>query len=268
MRHQQNGSPRAASLHLQSQPPQHILHLRACQRIERAERLIHQQDVLACGQRPRQSDSLPLPARQFMRHPPRKIRRIQPHHFKQHVRTFGNRRARSAFNLQHQPDVALHRKVREEPGLLDHIADRTAQRDDLLLEDRAPTHQHIAAADAMHAVDRSQQCRLPGSALPQQRHGGAHRHLQRHIVQQRAAIWQTVAHIAELDGGHGTHALLQKPIQKRKAGTRPGLIARKYRRNYSSPSSSPSSIVIQLQVRERSSRSPASAPAGPSRGPP
>src|SRR6202020_1704722 len=144
---------------------------------------------------------------------------------------------RFTFNFQTQPDIAFHREVGKKPCLLDHIANRTAQFDDFLLEDRAPPHQNIPAAYAVHAVDRPQQRCLAGSALPQQRHSGAFCHPQPHIVEQRAAIRQAVAHVAKLDGWRRTHALLQK----RKAGTRPGL--NPYTiigKRYSSPSSSPS----------------------------
>ena len=59
--------------HLFLDPPELLVHLAPGHRIERAERLVHQQDRRIRGQRARHADSLPLAARQLVRAAGREI---------------------------------------------------------------------------------------------------------------------------------------------------------------------------------------------------
>ena len=58
-------SPAGRLAHPLQEPPQHRLHLRPGQRIERAKRLIHQQHHRVCRQRSSQTHPLPLPTREL-----------------------------------------------------------------------------------------------------------------------------------------------------------------------------------------------------------
>ena len=98
--------------------------LRAGDRIERAERLVHQQDRRVGGQRARHADALPLTARQLQRRPVRVGRRRQADQA-QHLRGARARCARAS-----QPssrgtiaDVLRDGHVRKEADLLQHVAD-------------------------------------------------------------------------------------------------------------------------------------------------
>src|SRR6476469_2060449 len=100
-------------------------------------------------------------------------------------------------------------------------------------------HEKIAAAHTVHAVDRTQQCRLARTALPQQRHGGAGSHLHRHVQEQRASLWQPITYVAELDGCRRRAHV--SSLQKTKAGMpRPQACKILSGDDYSSPSSLPS----------------------------
>ena len=71
----------------------------AGERIERAERLVHQHDARFCGQRPRHADALALAAGEFVRQPVAVLRPVEPHQVEQFIHPRGNlggRRAQSA----------------------------------------------------------------------------------------------------------------------------------------------------------------------------
>ena len=88
---------------------------RARQRIERAERLIHQQDRRIGRQRPRHSHALALPAGKLVRIAPQKLRGIETHQRQQLLRARAHALGRPAFQPRHQRNVLLHRVVRKSP---------------------------------------------------------------------------------------------------------------------------------------------------------
>jgi hypothetical protein len=72
--------------HLRPQPAHHVLHFRARQRIQRAKRLVHQQDVLPGRQRTCQPYSLSLPTAELVGQPSCELRGIQSHRLHQRAR--------------------------------------------------------------------------------------------------------------------------------------------------------------------------------------
>ena len=98
-------------------------------RIERAERLVHQQDRRIGGERAGNADALRLPARQLARIAPGVVSGIEPDHLEQLERTLVPPFDRPAQETRNDADVLLDRHVRKQADLLDHVADLPAQRD-------------------------------------------------------------------------------------------------------------------------------------------
>ena len=102
--------------------------LRARDRIERAERLVHQQDRRIGGQRARDADALPLAARQLER--PARARRSpaagRPARAARAIARVDARRV-PAQQPRHDADVLRDGHVRKQPDLLEDVADAAAQ---------------------------------------------------------------------------------------------------------------------------------------------
>src|SRR5581483_6317241 len=102
---------------------QHVLHLGAGQRIERAEGLIHEKDFGFSRKRTRQADALPLAAGELMRMAPRELIRIEADSCEQYSAALRPLGAWPSGSFKHQPDIALHSEVGKQARLLDHVAD-------------------------------------------------------------------------------------------------------------------------------------------------
>ena len=72
-------------LHLRLQPEELVLQARAGDRVDGAERLVHQQDGRVGGERTRHADPLALPAGELRGIPRRGSRRVEPHEVEQLV---------------------------------------------------------------------------------------------------------------------------------------------------------------------------------------
>ena len=90
------------------------------QRIERAERLIHQQNFRIARQRPRHAYTLPLPARQLMRIAKCQFR-WQPDNLQHFLDARADAFLRPAFDFRYQAYVLRHREVRKQPNFLDDV---------------------------------------------------------------------------------------------------------------------------------------------------
>ena len=77
--------------------------------------------------------------------------------------------------------------VREQPDLLDHVADLAAQLNLAAVEDAAPAEQDVAAAQRDHAVDQAHRGRLAGTRRPDQHADLAGPDGQAEIVDRRRA---------------------------------------------------------------------------------
>ena len=142
------------------QAPQLLLEPRARDRVERAERLVHQQHRRIGGERAREADALALPARELApgsaARPPARARRARA------ARPTRSRdpRLRPAEQARHGGDVVGDRHVREEPDLLDHVADPAPQLDDGQVADAAPVDRDVALVEGDQPVDQLQRRRL------------------------------------------------------------------------------------------------------------
>ena len=119
-------------------------------RIERAERFVHQQHGGIGGERPRDADPLPLAAGK-LRGPALAVFGGEADQLEQLRDTRGDARRLPALEPRHHADVAGDGHVRKEADVLDDVADRPAQRDRIPLAGVAAADEHaplLAAAPA------------------------------------------------------------------------------------------------------------------------
>src|SRR5271168_1692323 len=178
---------------------QHVLHLAPGERIKRAKGLVHQQYGRVGGQRPCQTDALPLPSGELVWIAPPKFLRVEADHRHQFQRTRTYLALVPALQLQHDANIALDLEMRKEAGFLHHVTDAAPQSDRVRFADRLPFYQHLAGGWIDHAVDRPQQGGLPATAATEDSCSRAGLDFERNMVQQHAALGLGERHIAELN---------------------------------------------------------------------
>ena len=109
------------------QPQNLLLEHLARHPVERAEGLVHQQDGRIAGQRAGHADALALASGKLGRKTPREFPRIHAHQLHQLADRPEPFRARQPRVAQFRTDVFLHRPVRKQADVLDHVADRAPQ---------------------------------------------------------------------------------------------------------------------------------------------
>ena len=57
--------------------------------------------------------------------------RIEPHNFQQLLNSLANTLGRPVVDAGNQPDVSFNREMREQPDLLDDVADHASKADDI-----------------------------------------------------------------------------------------------------------------------------------------
>ena len=97
------------------------LHVVAQLLVERAERLVHEDDRRPVDQAARERDALLLAARELLRKPARDVRQL--HDVEDAAHLLGRLRCRHAAHVQREGDVLLDRQVREQRVVLEHHAD-------------------------------------------------------------------------------------------------------------------------------------------------
>ena len=124
----------------------------ARQRIERAERLVHQQDRRVGGERARHADALALAAGKLVRIAAQKLPRRRGRRAR--AAPAPARELRSAgqsFEARNERDVLLDGVMREQARFLDHVADVAAQRDGVPRARGAAFDQHFAGRSVQAA---------------------------------------------------------------------------------------------------------------------
>ena len=90
--------------------------------------------------------------------------------------------------LRHRRDVLADGLVREQPDLLDHVADLTAQVAGLTLEHAAAAEQDVARGHRDHAVDQPHRCRLARAGRADEHAHLAGGHRQRQLADRGLAL--------------------------------------------------------------------------------
>src|ERR1700730_1388205 len=148
------------------------LHEAAGLRVERAERLVHQQNLWIYRERAGERGAL--------LHPARKLRRIgvleaaKPDEIDEALRPRFAARARQAGTLEAVEHVRPHGLPREQGKVLEHDAAVGARRDDRIAVDENPP-----ALDRQEAADQIKQGGLAAARRTEQRHELARTHFER-----------------------------------------------------------------------------------------
>ncbi len=109
------------------QPQEFVLQPLPRDRVDRAERLVHQQHRRIGGQRPGDSDSLLLAARQFTRIAVAVLRRLEADQVEQFVDARGDALLVPLEQARNDRDVVADGEVGKQSGALDDVADVAAQ---------------------------------------------------------------------------------------------------------------------------------------------
>ena len=149
---------RLGELALEAQ--QLLLEPLANERIDRPERLVHEQDRRVRRERPGDADSLALAARQLRREPRAVRGRVETDEREQLLGACPPPSLGPAEQARHGRDVLEHGLVREQAGLLDHVADAAAQLDRVARLDVHAVEQDLAARRLDEPVDHLERRRL------------------------------------------------------------------------------------------------------------
>ena len=176
--------------------------LGAGQRIERAERLVHQQHRRIDRQRARHADALALAARQLVGPAGRELCAGSPTSSSSSC-TRADARRRPFLEARHHRHVVRDRHVRKEPDVLQHVADVPPQRDRFPLACVAPFHEDRALVGQQQPVDELQQRALAGAAAADQREHVAGVDAQAEIVEHARLPRSRERHAAKLNRRNG-----------------------------------------------------------------
>jgi hypothetical protein len=178
------------------------LQARAGDRIDRAERFVHQHDRRVGRQGARQAHALLLAAGELA-WVARAVGARQAHQLEQRVDPRVDARLRPAEQTRHHRDVLLDPHMREQPGLLDRIPDPAAQ-----LGGLQPTRVHTVDQDApagrlVEAVDHFEQRGFAAAGWPKQHHKRAILDLEADMIDGRARLaWELLGKLLDDDGTH------------------------------------------------------------------
>src|SRR5579862_238642 len=176
-----------------------LLRLGADDRIERPERLVHQQHGRLCGERARDADALLLPARELVRKGVRVLGGIELKHLQQLLDPCANPRVLPAEKTWNGGDVLRDGAMWEETVTLDYVADPTPQQVRGLRARISAVDEHAAARGLDEPVDHAQQRRFTGAGRADDHADGIARDRHRDGIDDgRGAV--TVGEI--LDGDH------------------------------------------------------------------
>jgi hypothetical protein len=187
-----------------------VLQALAGDRVDRAERLVHQQQRRVGGQRARDADALLLAAGELRGIAVAHLER-QPDELEQLVDALADALLVPAEHARQRGDVVGDRAVREQADVLDRVADVAPQLVDRAVVDAAAVDQDLAVGDLDHPVHQAHRGGLAaaGGADEHADLTGVHREaevLDRRLLLARVAL----GHVPELErrGGLGLPAAL------------------------------------------------------------
>ena len=183
---------------LRLEPEELILQGGPDNRVDGAERLVHQQHRRVGGQRPGHPHPLLLAAGQLVRVAAGQVL-VQADQRHQLPGPGPGLALAPADQQRHRADVVLDGPVREQPRLLDHVADAPAQRRRVLLLDVPAVQQDPPAGRIDQPVDHAQRGGLAAAARADQDHGLAAGYLKVETVHGDSAPGVPFRHALEGD---------------------------------------------------------------------
>ena len=189
-----------------------VLQTFAHDRIDRAERLVHEHDRRLDGHCPSNAYALTLAARELRGIAVAHAGWIEPDQLEQLLDTLLDALTRPAQQARHGGHVLGDGLVRKQADLLDHVADAPPQGAHLDGHDVFAVDEHLAAAGLDQAVDHLQAGRLAAAARADQHADLAGRDQQRQI-DDRALRSVLLADVAELDRCLGHQRARRSPAR-------------------------------------------------------
>ena len=188
------------------------LQAKARDRVERAERLVHQQEWGVGCERARETDALPLAARELggiALH----VSGLEADELQELDATRPGLVLRPAEQPRDRGDVLADRHVREQADLLDHVADLAPQLDDGQIADAAAVDADLAGVERDQAVHHLQRRCLAAARRADENAERAGRDLQRQVVDRgRLAACVALGHVVERDL-RSVHRLFLMPVK-------------------------------------------------------
>ncbi len=158
----------------------------ARQRIERAERFVHQHDLRSCGEGARNTDALTLSSGHFLRQPIAMVA-METHQIDQFIDSLRNRALMGSKQARCDADIVGDRHVREQAAVLKYVSDASTQRDRIELAHVNAVHADHTVVRFNQAIGQSQHRRLAGARAADNRQELAGTHLERHILDSLSA---------------------------------------------------------------------------------
>ena len=184
-------------------------------RVDRAERLVHQHDRLVGGHRSGNADALALAAGELAR-VALGVALLEADELEQLADARADALLGPAQQPRHGPDVVLDAHVREQADLLEDVADPPPQLGQFEAAHALPADRDVALGDVDQAVDHLHRGRLAAARRPDEHADLARGHVQRQLADgRRLAARISLGHPAELDRGRGAawvrHSLHPSP---------------------------------------------------------
>ena len=179
-----------------------LLQLPARDRVERAERLVHQQDGRIDGERARDAHALALAAGELVRPAVRIGGRIESDQIEEFAHPRLHAIVRPAFEPGHDTDVAGDRQVGKEADVLDHVPGAAAQPDRVPFPGVAALHAHGTGIRHEQPVDELEDGGLAGAAGADEREDLARGDGQGEVVEDADVARMAERHAIERDDIH------------------------------------------------------------------
>src|SRR4051794_35709252 len=168
--------------------PELLLQAVPRERVDRAERLVHEENGRVRGQRPGHPDALLLPAGQLVGVAPRVGARLETDHVEQLGDAAADALAVPAEQRRHGRDVLLDRAMREEPDPLDDVPHAAAQLLGVAARDVAAVEPDPAGGRLDEPVDEPQRRRFTAAGRADEHDHLAAADVERHLVDGHCAV--------------------------------------------------------------------------------
>ena len=186
--------------------PEFGVQLRARQRIERAEWLVHQQYWRIDGEGARDPDALPLAPGELVGPTPGELLSVQADELEQRRDPSVDTLFRPALEARNDPDVPADCHMRKQSHLLQYISDAAPEADGVPLARVTPFDQHRAIPGKEQAVYQFEQRRFTRPAAADHGDDFACLNGQIEAVEHVRSTRPREADRAEFDGGNGHRA--------------------------------------------------------------
>ena len=192
-------------LQLPLNPEEFALQLHTRHRIQRAKRLVHQEDRRIDGERAGHAHALALAARE-LRGPARgEGGRGKVDQFEQRVRARASAVGGPSLQARHQADVFLDGHVRKQADVLEHVADAAPQPDAVPLAGVAILHPNGSGGRQDQAIHQLQDGALSGAAASDEDHDFPRFDRQREPAEHRRSFGVAKVGSFELNNGRRSH---------------------------------------------------------------